>query len=184
MLTLPNALTALRAFVIPLFLWLLLSKEANVLAFIILAIGAITDYLDGKVARALNQTSALGAALDPAIDRLYIAATIIGLAMKDFIPWWLVLILLLRDLFMLPMLALYKFRTGKVFEVTFLGKAATFNLLYAFPLLLLSESKFIGGIAHIFGWAFALWGSVLYLWTAVQYSSQALRSRKIQIQKS
>ncbi len=174
MVTIPNMLTLLRACAIPLFLWLLLSREANGLAFLVLALGAVTDYLDGKIARALNQTSALGAALDPAIDRLYIAATIVGLAIREIIPWWLVFLLLARDIFMIPMLALYRSRTGRLFEVTYLGKAATFNLLYAFPLLLLSKVGVIGEIAHILGWAFAIWGSSLYLWTAVQYSSQAL----------
>ena len=173
--TIPNALTALRALLIPVFLWLFLSKHENGLAFLVLAFGAITDYLDGKIARALNQTSALGAALDPTIDRLYIAATIISLAMRSYIPLWLVVILIGRDIWMIPMLALYKLRTEKVFEVTYLGKAATFNLLYAFPLLLLASDHGPGELAHIFGWAFALWGSALYLLTAVQYSSQALK---------
>ena len=101
-----------------------------------MAIGAWTDYFDGKLARWLGQESELGAILDPAIDRLYIAATIIGLALKDYIPWWLVVVLGARDLWMLAMVQIYRSKTGRVFTVTFLGKAATFTLLYAFPFLL------------------------------------------------
>ena len=95
-LTVPNALTALRGAGIPLFLWLFLSRHNAGLSFLVLALGALTDYLDGKLARWLDQESALGAALDPAIDRAYIAATVISMAVRDFIPWWLIRIYLLE----------------------------------------------------------------------------------------
>ncbi|MEN9324593.1 MAG: hypothetical protein RL414_347 [Actinomycetota bacterium] len=176
-LTLPNALTFLRALGIPLFLWVYLSQDRPLFAFFVLALGAITDYLDGKVARALNQTSKLGAAMDPAIDRAYIASTIIAMSIKDVIPLWLVLLLIGRDLALVPMLYLKKKRTGELFTVTYLGKSATFCLLYAFPLLLLSESARWASFFGAIGWAFAWWGIGLYLLTALQYSSEALVTR-------
>jgi cardiolipin synthase len=143
-LTIPNGITAIRAIGVPIFLWSYLGLHEAALSFIILAVGAITDYLDGKVARALNQTSSLGAAMDPTIDRLYIASTIIALAIRDVIPWQLVAILIIRDLAMALLVVIKKRRTGSVFEVTYLGKAATFNLLYAFPMFLLSGEHGIG----------------------------------------
>ena len=176
MFTIPNALTLARACGIPLFLWLYLSHDSYGWAFFVLALGALTDYLDGKIARALHQESALGAAMDPAIDRLYILATLFALALKDVIPWWLVVVLLLRDAWLLLMLYIYRRKTGKVFVVSYLGKAATFNLLYAFPLLLVHQWAGIGEVAHIVGWSFALWGTGLYLWTGVEYSSTAFRA--------
>jgi cardiolipin synthase len=169
-LTVPNGLTLIRAFGVPIFLWLLLGENLKGWSYLVLVIGACTDYLDGKVARWLNQESKLGAAMDPTIDRLYIGATIIGLALKHFIPWWMVLILVARDIYMLFLLAAYKRRTGQVFVVTFLGKAATFNLLYAFPFFLLSSGSRWGEFAHSFGWGFAIWGIGLYLLAAVDYS--------------
>ena len=175
-LTIPNGLTLIRALGIPLFLWLYLGPHANGLAFVVLVLGAATDYFDGKVARALNQVSRLGAAMDPTIDRAYIAATVIALALRGVIPWWLVLLLIARDLWMAVMLTIKKVRTGEIFEVTFLGKAATFNLLYAFPFLLLGGTSFLGKVCEIVGWAFVIWGIGLYLWTALQYSIDALRS--------
>jgi len=174
-LTIPNGLTAIRALGIPLFLWLYLSQHNAALSFLVLAIGALTDYFDGKVARALNQESKLGAALDPSIDRAYIAATVCALAIRDVIPWWIVLVLIARDVWMAVALIIKKRRSGKVFEVTYLGKAATFNLLYAFPFLLLSGGSAAGSVFHILGWAFVMWGIGLYLFTAVQYSSDALK---------
>ena len=173
--TIPNLLTFIRALGIPLFLWLYLSRHSAGWSFAVLTAGALTDYFDGKLARLLHQETKLGAALDPAIDRAYIAATVVALAIRDVIPWWMVFLLVARDLWMAVVLAIKKSRTGELFEVTFLGKAATFNLLYAFPFLLLSAKSGIGAITHVLGWVFALWGIGLYLFTALQYSSDALR---------
>ncbi len=177
-LTVPNALTALRGAGIPLFLWLFLSRHNAGLSFLVLALGALTDYLDGKLARWLDQESALGAALDPAIDRAYIAATVISMAVRDFIPWWLVIVLLARDLWMAAVIIFYKKISGEIFVVTFLGKAATFNLLYAFPLLLLQSSTGNGRITKILGWSFALWGIGLYLYTAIDYTRIAVDNKR------
>jgi len=175
-LTIPNGLTLLRALGIPLFLWLFLRNHAVGWSFIVLALGAATDYFDGKVARWLNQESALGAAMDPTIDRAYIAATVVAMAIRNYIPWWLVGLLIARDLYMALLLVYKKRRTGEIFVVTFLGKAATFNLLYAFPFLLLASTHGLGEVAHILGWSFAIWGIGLYIYTAIDYTVEAMRS--------
>ncbi len=175
-LTIPNALTILRALGIPLFLYVYLHLHHPLLSFWILGLGAVTDYLDGKLARALHQESKLGAALDPAIDRLYIVSTIIALAIQSVIPWWIVVTLVARDLVLAIILAGYRKVTGKLFIVTYLGKAATFNLLYAFPMLLLSGPTGVPRIWGIFGWAFVIWGIGLYLLTGFQYAALGLAS--------
>jgi len=178
-LTIPNGLTLLRAFGIPLFLWLFLGQHSVGWSFIVLALGAVTDYFDGKVARWLNQESALGAAMDPTIDRAYIAATVIAMSIRDFIPWWLVGLLVARDVYMAALVAYKKTRTGQIFEVTFLGKAATFNLLYAFPFLLLSDDHGLGRFANVLGWSFAIWGIGLYIYTAFDYTIEAVKSVRV-----
>ncbi|MDQ1649180.1 MAG: hypothetical protein QOG60_1237, partial [Frankiaceae bacterium] len=135
--TIPNALSTLRLLGVPVFLYLVLGPEADGWALIILMVGGATDYLDGKLARMLNQTSALGALLDPLADRLYIASTLIALTIRGIVPWWLLLILVLRDLALLTTVpGLRRMGFGNALPVHFLGKAATFNLLYAFPFLL------------------------------------------------
>ena len=174
-LTIPNAITGVRALGIPFFLYAYLGLENTGLALVILTVGAISDYLDGKIARRLNQESALGAMLDPTIDRLYIAATVIALVARDVVPLWLLLLLVSRDLWLALVLALKKARGSGVFEVTFLGKAATFNLLYAFPFLLVAGDTGIGQIFFIAGWGFAIWGVGLYWITGLQYSYVALK---------
>ncbi|CAB4899194.1 unannotated protein [freshwater metagenome] len=173
-LTIPNAITLVRALGIPAFLYAYLSAHKPVLSFLILVIGALTDYFDGKVARAMGQESKLGAALDPAIDRAYIAATVLALAIESVIPWWLLIILVARDLWLAGVLYFYRRRTGLLFQVTFLGKAATFNLLYAFPFLLVAGERGLSRVCGIIGWAFVIWGVGLYLLTGIQYSFSGL----------
>ena len=177
-LTIPNAITGVRALGIPLFLWAYLSLGNLPLAFTILLSGALSDYFDGKVARAMNQESKLGAALDPAIDRAYIAATVVALVVKEIVPVWILIVLVGRDVWLALALLLKRSRGTGVFEVTFLGKAATFNLLYAFPFLLLSGESQSGRACAVIGWAFAIWGIGLYLVTALQYTYIAVTQKR------
>jgi cardiolipin synthase len=179
-LTIPNALTALRGLGVPLFIWLALDLEADGWAIFVLAIGGATDYLDGKLARAWNQTSRFGELADPAIDRIYILATLIVLYLREALPLWVIVLLLGRDL-LLGLITIALTRKGlPPLQVTYIGKAATFNLLYAFPLLLLAlRDSLAGDIAFIFGWAFAIWGIALYLFTGVSYFRTALKSIRV-----
>jgi cardiolipin synthase len=178
--TWPNALTGLRALGIPLFIYLALGPQADGWAIAVLAVGGATDYFDGKLARALGQESKLGEILDPTIDRLYILATLIVLYMRDAIPLWLITTLIVRDA-VLALVALALAAKGKApLKVTFVGKAATFNLLYAFPFLLLAlRDSTAGEIAFILGWAFAIWGVALYVATGVSYFLTALKAIRV-----
>ena len=175
-LTVPNLLSALRLLGVPLFLWLILVPQADGWAILLLAVSGFTDWLDGYLARRWNQISRVGQLLDPVADRLYILATHVGLLMRGLAPRWFVGILLSRDVLMAVVLWLLKRRDVVGLPVHFLGKAATFNLLYAFPLLLIGDgSTWWAEAAKIFGWAFAVWGTALYWWAAVLYIGQARR---------
>ena len=180
-LTIPNALTFLRGLGVPLFIALALSRKADGWAILVLAIGGITDYFDGKLARMWNQTSRFGELADPFIDRIYIIATLIVLTMRHAIPLWVILLLLGRDAVLGVMTILLTRKGQPPLQVTYIGKAATFNLLYAFPFLLLALSdSWIGTLAFILGWAFTIWGTVLYLVTGVSYFLTALKSIRVQ----
>ncbi|MFM6941521.1 MAG: CDP-alcohol phosphatidyltransferase family protein, partial [Candidatus Planktophila sp.] len=158
-----------------------LSREADGWAIFVLAIGGVTDYLDGKLARMWNQTSRFGELADPLIDRIYIIATLIVLTMRGAIPLWVILLLLARDAVLGAMTILLTRKGQPPLQVTYIGKAATFNLLYAFPFLLLALSdSWIGTLAFILGWAFTIWGTVLYLLTGVSYFLTALKSIRVQ----
>jgi cardiolipin synthase len=175
--TLPNLLSALRLAGAPLFLWLILGPERDGLALLVLMFSGFTDWADGWLARKLNQGSRLGQLLDPAADRLYILFTLIGLTGRDIIPLWLTVLLISRDVMLLACVPrLKKLGFGPALPVHYLGKAATFNLLYAFPFLLLSDGtgEMTGTqtMAAVFGWAFAIWGTALYWWAGILYVKQ------------
>ena len=174
--TVPNLLSMARLAGVPVFLWLVLGPEADGWALGLLMLSGFTDYLDGYLARRFNQTSALGEILDPVADRFYILAVVIALALRDIIPWWVAVILPLRDLLLWGLVPLLRTRGYSALPVHFLGKAATFNLLYAFPLLLLGDGTgVLASLAEVFGWAFAIWGIGLYWWAGVLYAWQVRR---------
>lgn len=170
--TVPNLLSLLRLALVPVFLVLILSGS-NVLAIFVLIVASVTDYLDGYFARKLNQETRLGQLLDPAADRLYIFATLIGLTIVGYIPLWLPLIVIGRDLLLLFTYPILASRGYGPLPVHYLGKAGTFALLYAFPLLLIAAafpniSLFVLPVA----WAFAWWGIGLYWWAGFVYLAQ------------
>jgi cardiolipin synthase len=172
-LTIPNIISIIRLAGVPLFLWLVLVPEADGWAFVVLAISGVSDYADGYLARRLHQTSKLGEILDPVADRLYILSTIIALAVRDIIPWWFAVLLPARDAFLWVLVPFLRTRGYSSLPVHFLGKAATANLLYAFPLLLLGDGDgTVATLANVFGWAFALWGIGLYWWAGILYAWQ------------
>ena len=170
--TVPNLLSLLRLALVPVFLVLILSGS-NVLAIFVLIVASVTDYLDGYFARKLKQETRLGQLLDPAADRLYIFATLIGLTIVGYIPLWLPLIVIGRDLLLLFTYPILASRGYGPLPVHYLGKAGTFALLYAFPLLLIAAafpniSLFVLPVA----WAFAWWGIGLYWWAGFVYLAQ------------
>jgi cardiolipin synthase len=174
--TLPNLISLLRLAGVPVFLWLVLGPEADGWALAVLAASGITDYLDGYLARRLDQTSQLGQVLDPVADRLYILAVVIGLALRDIVPWWFAIVLPLRDVLLWGLVPILRTRGHSALPVHFLGKAATFNLLYAFPLLLLGDGTGSAAtLAKVFGWAFAGWGIGLYWWAGILYAYQVYK---------
>jgi cardiolipin synthase (CMP-forming) len=174
-LTLPNALSVLRLLGVPLFLWLLLGPEADGWAVLVLALSGVTDWADGKLARAFGQSSRLGALLDPAADRLYIVATLVAFVLRDVVPLWVVAVLLGREL-VLGLMLLVLGRYGyPPLQVHYLGKAATFILLYAFPLLLLADGDGpVAAVVQPLAWALTIWGGVLYVLAGVFYVVQVV----------
>ncbi|MET1058185.1 MAG: CDP-alcohol phosphatidyltransferase family protein [Nocardioides sp.] len=171
--TLPNILSMVRLAGVPVFLWLVLGPEEDGWALVLLMVSGITDWLDGYLARKLDQRSTLGEILDPVADRLYILAVVVGLALREIIPWWMAVLLPLRDALLWGLVPFLRTRGYSALPVHFLGKAATANLLYAFPLLLLGDGEgTVAQLAEVFGWAFAFWGIGLYWWAGVLYAWQ------------
>jgi cardiolipin synthase (CMP-forming) len=173
-LTIPNALSALRLVLVPVFLYLLLVQHANAWAVAILMFSGFSDWADGKIARLVpNQSSRLGALLDPAVDRIYMVATPIAFAIYGIVPWWIVLTLIGRDVVLAATLPVLRSRGLSALPVTYVGKAATFALMSALPLVLLGQWDALWSrVILACGWAFLIWGLGLYLWSLVLYLIQ------------
>ena len=172
-LTIPNMLSVIRLALIPVFVYVLLFAHANGWAVAILTFSGASDWADGKIARTMNQSSRLGVLLDPAVDRLYMVTVPVVMALSGFVPWWVVVTLLLRDGLLAATLPLLRSRGLSALPVTYIGKAATFALMTGFPLILLGGwgalwSRVVGA----FGWGFLIWGIYAYLWSFVLYAVQ------------
>ncbi|OBJ01981.1 CDP-diacylglycerol--glycerol-3-phosphate 3-phosphatidyltransferase [Mycobacterium alsense] len=172
-LTVPNALSAIRLLLIPVFVYVLLFAHANGWAVAILMFSGASDWADGKIARTLNQSSRLGVLLDPAVDRLYMVAVPIVLAIGAIVPWWFVITLLVRDGLLAATLPLLRTRGLSALPVTYVGKAATFALMSGFPLVLLGTGGAVWSrVLRACGWGFLGWGLYCYLWAFVLYAVQ------------
>ena len=172
-LTVPNVLSVVRLVLIGVFVYLLLVSHDYALAVAVLIISGASDWADGKIARVMNQSSRLGELLDPAVDRLYMIVIPVTFGLAHLIPWWIIGVLIVRDGLLAAMLPVLRSRGLAALPVTYIGKAATFALMSAFPLILLGQwdavwSRVIGAC----GWGFLIWGIGMYLWSFVLYVIQ------------
>ena len=173
-LTVPNALSVLRLVLLPVFLYLLFVAKANGWAVGVLMFSGFSDWADGKIARLVaNQSSRLGELLDPAVDRIYMVTVPVALAIYGAVPWWIVLTLIGRDAVLAATLPVVRTRGLTALPVTYIGKAATFALMSAFPLILLGQWDALWSrVVLACGWAFLIWGMAMYLWSGVLYLVQ------------
>jgi cardiolipin synthase len=178
--TIPNILSFVRLLLVPVFLVLIIRGQDGY-ALLVLVISSVTDYLDGQLARRLHQVSRLGQLLDPAADRLFIFTALIGLAVRGIIPWWLLAVIVGRDVLLLLLgVVLANLGYGPL-PVHHLGKIATFSLFYALPVLMLGQAfPVLAVVTQPLGWAFALWGAFLYWWAGIIYLRETVRLSRIE----
>ncbi|MDY6995860.1 MAG: CDP-alcohol phosphatidyltransferase family protein [Actinomycetota bacterium] len=175
-LTVPNVLSIIRLILVPVFLYLLLVAGALGWAVAILMFSGFSDWADGKIARLFdNQSSRLGELLDPAVDRIYMVVVPVAMALAGALPWWIVVLLLGRDLVLAATLPVLRRRGLSALPVTYLGKAATFALMSGLPLVLLGQYDALWArVVLACGWGFLIWGLAMYLWSGVLYLVQVV----------
>jgi cardiolipin synthase len=174
-LTAANMISFARLLGVPLFLYLLFGIGATGAAIAVLAIGGTTDWVDGWVARRFGQVSRVGELLDPLVDRLYIAATVVAFTIEEVVPLAFTAALVARELVLLVCLGVLRRYGFGPPPVHYLGKTATFVLLFAFPVLLLAHvSPVAEPLAYPLGWGLAWWGIGLYWLAAVLYVVQVV----------
>lgn len=173
-LTVPNLISFLRICSIPYLAWLI-TKNHMILALIVLAISAFSDCIDGYIARRWNQVSKLGQILDPIADRLLIIFSTVALAIAAIIPWWALVLVVLRDVIMAALVVLLAQHDYGPLPVNFVGKAGTALIMLAIVSLMIvyavnTEAMFVLYAAAI---ACGVWGVVLYWYAGLLYYRQA-----------
>lgn len=173
--TVPNVLSMLRLLLVPVFLVLVVAGE-YVPALVVLVTASLTDLLDGFLARRLDQVTRLGQLLDPAADRLYIFAALIGLAANQLVPWWIVIVIVARDALIVVLGIVLANHDYGPLPVHQLGKVATFALFTGLPVIMLGLAfPVIQPVSEPFGWAVTLWGAFLYWWAGIIYAIETVR---------
>lgn len=180
-LTIPNALSLVRLCCLPLFLWLLFGVESRLGAAVLLASLGCTDWIDGFIARRFDQVSELGKVLDPTADRLLFVVGVGGIILDGAAPLWFSIAVLAREVVVGAALVVLTLLGMQRFDVTWFGKAATFDLMIAFPSFLLAAGThgFWHGFGLVLGWGFGLPGLALSYYSAFTYiptMGAALRS--------
>ena len=174
-LTVPNAISLARLVCVPVFAVLIVGGRDGA-ALVVLLLASLSDYVDGLLARRWDQVSRIGQLLDPAADRLYVTAALLGLGWRGVLPWWLVALVLVRELVLTGNVLVLRRHGLSSLPPHLLGKTATFVLLVALPLLLLAETaQSLAAVVRPLAWALVLWGTGLYWWAGVGYLSQTRR---------
>lgn len=185
--TLANIITVLRLMLVPFAFAVLVDGRNDVLSFLLFAIAASTDWLDGQIARRTGTVTEIGKAIDPLVDRLLIAAGVLGLYIGGRIPLWIVLFLLARDLYLLSGSAYLAKRRVVRIPVIFIGKVTTMLLLAGFSGMILGWPKAPGpgvlssplapglGSEPVTVWIWLVYAGVVFsAATALVYTQQAM----------
>lgn len=178
-LTLPNAVTAIRLALIPVFVFLLSRPQRahwEAAAWLLAGIG-VTDFVDGQLARRLNQVSKLGKVLDPLADRLLLVVASISIIAVGAVPLWVVVIALAREVTVATGFLIVAGLGGRSMDVTLPGKAATFALMVALPLFLVGHAGLTWSRgAEDVAWVFAVPGLILAWYAAISYIPMGRRA--------
>lgn len=169
--TIPNLITLIRLLCLPVFLYLLFGRENRAAAaFLLGALGA-TDWIDGYLARRLGQTSEFGRIFDPTVDRLLFIVALTAIVIDGSIPVWFAVIIIVREVLVGAMMAITTLFFGvEPVTVTWLGKTATFLLMFAVPGFLLGASDIAGAdFFQAAAWILGIPGLVLSVWTGIAY---------------
>lgn len=176
--TIPNVITFVRLLCLPLFLYLLFGRDDRASAAWMLGALGATDWVDGYLARRLGQVSEFGKVFDPTVDRLLFFVAVTAILIDGSMPLWFGIALLAREVSVGVMMAVATvvFKMPRI-DVTFLGKLATFLLMFAVPGFLMGNSDIAGARGfEIVSWILGIPGLVLSYWTGIAYIPQVRRA--------
>lgn len=171
----PNSISFVRLALIPVFIWLVFSAKEYGWAGVLLGVIGATDWIDGFLARRLNQVTELGKFLDPLADRVAVVVAVVAGLIVGVLPVWFAVALIVREV-LIGIGAIYGWINGVTkLEVRFLGKAATLALYVAVTAFYLGVG-FSSDLAIWIGYGFGVPGLVMYYWVGVQYLGDMRRA--------
>ena len=174
-LTLPNLVTLIRLAMVPVFWWVLLGLDEVAWSAALIFVVGWTDWIDGYLARRLNQVSKLGTSLDPVADRLMIASAVVAGLIAGVIPAVIGLGLIAREVFMGGVTLVLVLRGAGMLAVRYWGKVSTFILYGAIPAFYLAAAGVIEAVMAPLAWLTGVVGLALYWFVALQYLGDAGR---------
>src|SRR5688572_2767506 len=170
-ITVPNALSAIRILLIPAFVVLILDQDTRLAGFLLLAAVVSTDWVDGYLARRTGQVTELGKLLDPLADRLAMAAALVTFVATDLLPLWAALVILVRDAVVLVVAVWLAITKGPRIDVRPIGKYATFTLMWGLPLIAWGNAGLpADDLARVLGWVWFPVGTIEYYAAAAVYA--------------
>ncbi len=176
-LTIPNLLSFARIALIPVFVWLIVDRDTTFAGLVLFGAVVGTDWVDGAIARAMEQVSELGKMLDPVADRLAIGAGLVALVVRDAFPLWAALAILIRDAVILAVGVVLLLIRGVRIDVRYVGKVATFALAVAIGCIAWGVLGYPFSAAFLAcGWTFFAVGLAEYYLAAVLYAGDLRRA--------
>ena len=171
----PNTISFIRLLAVPVFWWLLLVEERIAVATVLFIVVSWTDWVDGYLARRLNQVTKLGKALDPVADRLMIASAVVAglISPLGIIPLAVAVPLIVREIYMAGVTLLLMSRGGGTLEVRYLGKLSTFLVYGSIQSFYVAAVPFLDVFFEPLAWVTSIVGLGLYWWVAIQYTGDA-----------
>jgi cardiolipin synthase (CMP-forming) len=171
-LTVPNALSALRLACAPLFVWLIFGADDRLVAFVLLGVLGSTDWVDGWIARRFNQGSELGKILDPTADRVLLLTAAVVLLIDGTVPAWVGVAVLAREVLVAGATLTLAAAGARRIEVQWAGKAGTLALMFALPGFLLIDLLSAGtaqDLVRVATWCCTAAGLALSYYAAATY---------------
>lgn len=183
-MTIPNIISIIRILLVPVFCILYFTPGLKWLAFIALVVSGVSDVLDGLIARKFNQVSRFGKVLDPVADKMFQMSTVICLCIDKVVGWWLLAIMVAKDLFMLIGGTVFYHKTHSVIASKWYGKLTSCLLFSTFVIsFFLYFMQIDSNLSIIIVSVLAALTMIFSIISAVNYTREAVRINNLHKQQ-
>lgn len=177
-LTIPNGITLIRVLLIPVFVYLGWDRNHLVWSAVLLALIGATDWVDGFLARRLDQVSLIGKIIDPSADRLLLVAAAVVAIHLSLIPLWLLAVIFLREIAVSAVVGTAAFKYKQRLDVVIYGKAGTLLMMFGFPFFVIAGANiYLHEFFYYGGFVFMLPGLAILFIALSSYAKKLMMLR-------